>query len=186
MVLRMTRPTRRPDSSFHQYRKRVPADIQKAAYGRCASIHFPSDVPGGPPVVIRATLKKEVGFSLRTRDPAAAKERTSIATAQLERLYEAIRNGPRSLTRKQVVALAGLVYQGFAQGGEDDPGPAAAWARAIRTSQAAARGDFGSASSMIGEEKDRRRTSMEERFGAMADGLLATQGVITFAGSRWA
>jgi hypothetical protein len=74
MVLRMTRLTRRTDSSFLQYRKRVPADIQKAAYGRRASIQLPSDVPGRPAVVVHITLKKEVGFSLRTRDPAT--ERT--------------------------------------------------------------------------------------------------------------
>jgi len=62
-----------PDSSFFQYRKRVPADIQKAAYGRCASIQLPSGVAGGTPVVVQATLNKEVGFSLRTKDPATAK-----------------------------------------------------------------------------------------------------------------
>jgi hypothetical protein len=67
-------------------------------------------VPGGPAVVICAMLKKEVGFSLRTRDPATGKERNNIAITQLERLYDAIREGPRPLTRKQVVALAGLVY----------------------------------------------------------------------------
>ena len=186
MVLRMTRPTRRSDSSFLQYRKRVPGDIQKAAYGQCASVKFPSERLGDPPLVVRTKLEREVKFSLQTRDPATAKERTGIATAQLERLYDAIRNGPCPLTRKQVVALAGLVYQGFAKGGEDDPGPASAWSRVVRDNQAAAKGDSGRASLIVGNEEDRRRASMEERFGAMADALLATQSIITDAGSRCA
>ena len=98
MVLHMTRPTRRPDSSILQFRKRVPADIQKAAYGRSAVVQFPAGGAGEPAVTVKATLRREVKFSLYTRDPATAKERTGIATAQIERLYSAIRNGRRPLT----------------------------------------------------------------------------------------
>ena len=76
----MTRPTRRPDSSHLQFRKRVPADIQKAAYGRCASVRFPSERPGDPPIVVQAKLQREVKFSLQTRDPAIAKEPAPRAT----------------------------------------------------------------------------------------------------------
>jgi integrase len=185
MVLRMTRPTRRPDSSFLQYRRRVPADVQKVAYGRSASINFPSDVPDGPPVVVQTTLKKQVGFSLRTRDPAVAKERTSIATAQLERLYDDIRKGPHPLTKKQVVALAGLVYKGFAMGGEDNPGPASIWAKVVRANDAAKDGADATSSLMIGTDAERRRGALERRFGRMADAILATQGIVTDAKSRW-
>src|SRR5262245_30481825 len=70
MVLRMTRPTRRPDSSFLQYRKRVQADIHKAAYGRICIHPVPERRAGGRPVVVHTSLKKEVCFSLCTRDPA--------------------------------------------------------------------------------------------------------------------
>jgi hypothetical protein len=96
MVLQMTRPTRRPRSSFLQFRKRVPADIQAAANGRRFLVHFPAAASGEPPAVARAALGgREVKFSLQTRDPATAKERTGLATAHLERLYVGIRNGPR-------------------------------------------------------------------------------------------
>src|SRR5262245_1467428 len=106
MVLRMTRPTRRSDSSLLQFRKRVPADIQKAAYGQCAVVSFPAGSAGEPAAAIRTTLRGQVKFSLQTRDPATAKERNGLATAQLERFYDAVRKGPQRLTRRQVVALA--------------------------------------------------------------------------------
>jgi uncharacterized protein DUF6538 len=177
MVLHMTRPTRRPDSSHLQFRKRVPADIQRAAYGRCVSVRFPGERPGGPSIFVQAKLQREVKFSLQTRDPAIAKERTGMASAQLERLYEAIRKGPRPLTHKEVVALAGLVYQGFAKSAEDDPGSASTWAGVIHDNEAAARGDYGRAKLMIGDDRARRRVAMEERFGATADALMTTQAV---------
>jgi integrase len=186
MVLHMTRPTRRSDSSFHQFRKRVPADIQQTAYGRLATIKFPAGGSGEPAIAVQATLREHVKCSLQTRDPITAKERTGVASAQLERLYSAIRNGPRALTHKEVVALAGLAYEGFARGGEDDPGPAAAWARVVGNNQAAAEGAYGYAALMIGDKRDRRCASLEERFGAMADALLTTQGIVTDAASRWA
>jgi len=84
------------------------------------------------------------------------------------------------------VALAGLVYQGFASGGEDDPGPVSTWVRVVRENIAATKGEYGRASLMIGDAKDRRKVSMEKRFGAMADALLVFQGVVTDAASRWA
>jgi len=186
MVLHMTRPTRRPNSSHLQFRKRVPADIQKAAYGRLVSVTFPAEGPGGPAIVVQATLREHIKFSLRTRDPATAKARTGIASAQLERLYSAIRNGPRSLDHKEIVALAGLAYVGFAKGGEDNPGTAAVWTHVVSKNEAAAKGDYGHAALMIGDTKDRRRVSMEDRFGAMADALLTGQGIVTDRTSRWA
>jgi integrase len=183
MVLHMTRPTRRPDSSILQFRKRVPADIQKAAYGRTAVVSFPVGSTGEPAVTVNATLRGQAKFSLHTRDPATAKERTGIATAQLERLYSAIRNGPRPLTHKEVVALAGLIYRGFAEGGEDNPGSAETWERVIRANEAATDGTYGVAALMIGDDA-RYRAAMEERFGRFADGLLSSQGVVTDAASR--
>jgi hypothetical protein len=123
----MTRPTRRADSSLLQFRKRVPADIQKAAYGRSAVVSFPAGGAGEPAVVVQATLRQHV-FPTDAR-PGHCEETHGLATAQLERLYSAIRNGPRALTHKEVVAIAGLLYEGFASGGEDNPGRASTWNR---------------------------------------------------------
>ena len=114
-------------------------------------------------------------FSLQTRDPATAKERTSLATAHLERLYVAIRQGPRPLTNKEAVALAGLVYEAFATSVEDEPGPASVWAAIVRANEAAAAGADPVASLVIGGNRDHRRASMERRFGAIADAILAGQ-----------
>ena len=100
MVLRMTRPTRRPDTSFLWYRKRVPAGVRKAAHGQCVAVTFPSEVPGAAPLVVHSKLGEEVHFSLRTRDPALAKERIGLANTQLDRMHEAIRNGPRPAAPK--------------------------------------------------------------------------------------
>jgi integrase len=186
MVLHMTRPTRRPRSSFLQFRKRVPTDIQRVANGRPVAMSFPAGAAGEAATVVRAALRGQVKFSLQTRDPATAKERTGLATAHLERLYAAIRSGPRSLSHKEVVALAGLVYKGFATSGEDNPGPASMWSNVVGANEAAEDGTDTTSSLMIGTEDQRRRGALERRFGRMADAILATQGIVTDAKSRWA
>ena len=43
MVLRMTRPTKRTESSFLTFRKRVPADILAKAKGQSVTIQFPAE-----------------------------------------------------------------------------------------------------------------------------------------------
>jgi Phage integrase, N-terminal SAM-like domain len=60
------------------------------------------------------------------------------------------------------------------------------WARVVCDNQAASKGDYGRANLIIGGRGDRRRASMEERFGALADALLVSEGIVTDAASRWA
>jgi integrase len=185
MVLHMTRPTRRPRSSFLQFRTRVPTDIQRIASGRPIAVSFPAGAAGEAAVVVRGTLRGQVKFSLQTRDPATAKERTGLATAHLERLYAAIRSGPQPLSHREIVALAGLVYKGFAMGGEDNPGPASMWHDVVRDNEAAKDGADATSALMIGTGDERRRHALERRFGRMADAILVTQGIVTDAKSRW-
>lgn len=72
-MLRMARPTRRNSSSFHQFRKRVPADLRGRVTGTKLVVEFPAS-GADPAVVVNATVGlNEVTFSLRTRDPAAQK-----------------------------------------------------------------------------------------------------------------
>jgi integrase len=170
MVLHMTRPTRRPDSSHLQFRKRVPADIQKAAYGKSAAVSFPAGSTGEPATVIRTTLREQVKFSLQTRDPATAKERNGLATAQLERFYDALRKGPLRLTQKQVVALAGELYNELTLGLQDDPGEANIWRLAREVHERAL--------------SDPAR--MERWFGESVDELLLRKGLVVDAESRLA
>ena len=170
MVLCMTRPTRRPRSSFFQYRKRVPADIQAAAHSQFLAITFPSEGPGDRPLVVRTQLRKQVKFSLQTRDPAIAKERTGLATAQLERLYEAVRKGPQRLPQKQRVALAGELYDDLTSRFQDEPGEADIW-RLAREVHASALSD---------------PKRMERWFGESTDELLQRKGLLVDAESRTA
>lgn len=125
MVLCMTRPTSRPGSKFKLFRKRVPADVQRVAQGRPVSIRFESG--GDDPITVTATLGREVKFSLRTSDPSVAKQRTATAIAQLEALYAALRVGPRPLTRRQRIALAGDLYKLLQEVFFDDPADAKWW-----------------------------------------------------------
>jgi hypothetical protein len=94
-----------------------------------------------------------VKFSLQTRDPATAKERTGLATAQLERFYEALRVGPRRLTRKQVLALSGELYVELTSRFRDDPGEASIW-RLAREVHERALPDPGRVQRWFGESVD--------------------------------
>src|SRR5262245_56982848 len=123
MVLRMTRPTQRKESSNHLIRKRIPTDILTAAQGHKITLQFPSETPGEAPDERSAvTFKRQaIKVSLTTRDKATAKLRTALAESQLEAAFEAIRHGPTPLTHKQIVALSGRVYRWFTGLGEDNP-----------------------------------------------------------------
>ncbi len=121
MVLAMARPTSPPYSVFLQFRKRVPADILKRARGQRIAFKLPPGPPGQPDLVVSANLGSEVTFSLRTRDPSLAKLRHASASVQLEAHCQALRTGPKSLPKKQRVAIAGLLYKAFAVHLEDDP-----------------------------------------------------------------
>ncbi|MFT4079688.1 DUF6538 domain-containing protein [Rhodomicrobium sp.] len=125
MVLAMARPTSRPGSTVQQFRKRVPADIQRLA--KRQSVVFKLPDPGKDDLLVSATLGSEVTFSLRTREPALAKLRHAAASVQLEQHFQALRNGPRWLSHKERVALGGLAYDEFVKSFEDFPGEPEIW-----------------------------------------------------------
>jgi integrase len=111
-----------------------------------------------------------VKFSLQTRDPATAKERNGLATAQLERFYDALRKGPQRLTRKQVVALAGELYNELTSSFQDDPGEAHIWRLARQVHERAL--------------SDPSWT--EQWFGASVNELLLRKGLVVDDESRTA
>jgi hypothetical protein len=190
MVLRMARPTRRKESSLLQFRRRIPADVQQAAVGRRVAFTFPGHTPADPPIIVHAALgRTQVRFSLRTRDPAVAKQRQGLATAQFEKLCEAIRNGPRPLTHRQRVALSGVLYRAFAENLADDPGDPEIWKRVREANKAALYGSLPGL--MIGSTPDEitkleRTAAMERRFGPLVDLILQREGVIMDEESRHA
>jgi integrase len=168
MVLAMSRPLRRTDTSFIHFRKRVPADIQRLAKGTTFTFSIPSDDPNEPRIVAAVMLGTEVKFSLRTRDPAIAKARSGLASAQFERYCEGLRKGPRPLTHKEVVALSGIIYREQIAMWENDPGDAESWEMAR---------------DVTADMLDDRR-QLESSFGAIVDELLAREGITTDTASR--
>jgi hypothetical protein len=101
----MSRPLRRTDTSFIHFHKRVPADILRLTKGKTFTFVILCDDPNEPEIVAMVTLNAEMKFSLHTRDPAIAKLRAGLATAQFERYCAGLRNSPRPLTHKEIIAL---------------------------------------------------------------------------------
>jgi integrase len=99
----MTRPSKRPDSSFFTYRKRVPEDL-RALVG-----------------------KREIKISLRTRDPAEAKIANARMDAEVETGWAQLRRGVISVSQKQAVAMAGEIYRELVAGHENNPGEPGDW-----------------------------------------------------------
>ncbi len=86
---------------------------------------------------VRIKITDKVFLSLRTKDPILARTRFTAAFAALVRHWEAVRTGPKPLTHKQLVALAGETYRRVAQEVEDDPTAPAAVLKETRINKAA-------------------------------------------------
>ena len=57
--------------------------------------------------------------------------RAGAVTAQFEVEFESVRNGPRRLNHREIVALSRRAYDSLVRRFDDDPGEAARWARAV-------------------------------------------------------
>jgi integrase len=121
MLLRMPSPVRL-NSDLHYLRKRVPNDVLAVAVGAVLR------VPVGEVVVpVRVGRGGTVKVSLRTTDPEIAKERQATALAYLNKVWNALRNGPTRLDHQDVNALAGVWYRRTKKIWERDPGRATMW-----------------------------------------------------------
>lgn len=127
MVLYMTRPTKRSGSSNKQFRKRVPADVQRVARGETIVFALPKALTGDECIEVLARIGTHVEFSLRTADPALAKLRLNRASEHFERTIAAYREGPRRLTQKECVTIAGILYRDLAQNFEDTVKTKSTW-----------------------------------------------------------
>jgi hypothetical protein len=63
------------------------------------------------------------------RDPEKAKIRHAVKAAELARQWKGLSAGPRSISHKEAVAIAGEFYRRMVQRHQDDPGPPHKWAR---------------------------------------------------------
>ena len=179
MLIRVVRPMKRKDSSIPYFVQRIPADVKARAVGLTLQIPVGDEMV---PVTITGKTQA-VKLSLRTRDHGEAKARQATVAAHLERVWSGLRQGPRVLSTKEAVALAGEIYRTFTEALEEEPGPAGLWQGVIEDNNKAFSGRFGFSSLKIGEAA-RRSGSLEERFGPFVDLVLAWKGLFVDAESR--
>lgn len=128
MALRMARPVRRTNSSVLYFRQRIPRDLLTRVRGTTLLLPVGSET-----VRLNVGPKAEdVKLSLRTRDPTEAKQLQSQVLAHLGRVWQGLRDGPKRLTRKEIVALAGEHYRDVIQSLEAEPGEPAIWDHVLR------------------------------------------------------
>jgi integrase len=105
----------------------------------------------------------------------------------VEKQFAALRVGPKPLTTKQIVMLSGTAYRAYAAL-EDNPGLTQyGWLSVAEANRLAQDGQYG-LGAKIGishSEADRRKLSMEARFGGTADAILRHEAIVTDAESRW-
>lgn len=182
MPLLMPRPMKRSGTSHHQLVQRIPADVKAMVRGLRLA------VPVGDEVVSLTISDKahDVRLSLRTRDPLEAKARQAAAVAYLTGIWQSVREGPKGLTHRQIVALAGEAYRGLIETFGDDPGTAEVWVEeTVANVRAEAGLDLeGRAGLRIDLEGTNRARSMALRFGPMVAYILAKHRLVVDDATR--
>lgn len=174
MVLRMNRPTKRPESRMGHFRKRTPKEILAVAKGQSATVSLPPSRAGEPPVIVNFKIGQEVKFSLRTEDKLLIAQRNAAATTQLMEIYSGILNGPRQLDQKEIQGLAGIAYRAFAENLERIATGPELWARMRDENQYAIAGSVIKLSAKTDAISERlaRLAQLQARFGGFVDALL--------------
>lgn len=112
-------------------------------------------------------------MSLGTAEVVKAKAAHARIAADVEAHFAILRTGPRQLTHKETVALAGEVYRTLVQEHEDDPGEVKRWVLAEVANLKAEHGQLGEAAALDADTAKRRRESYELLFGPTVSALLA-------------
>ncbi len=128
------------------------------------------------------TIGGEINFSLRTFDKNLAKQRQAAALIQFEELCDRVRAGPKPLSQKEQTALAGVLYRGFVEGLEDNPGTPELWGRVLEMNDFIMSGTH--TLGIYNSDGERRASALESRFGPMVDILLQREGVVIDDASR--
>ena len=131
MGIRMAKPVLIGDTYY--LRVSVPSDI--AARVRNTRINIPVDGKQR-----RILVKQHVKTSLRTKDAKEAKRKHAIALAAVEEHWETVRQGPKPLSYKQMLELAGSIRSTFIDAADEEPGPERRWATIAATNIRAASG----------------------------------------------
>ncbi|WP_052202034.1 DUF6538 domain-containing protein [Ensifer sp. ZNC0028] len=155
-------------SNTYYLRVRVPSDLPASAKGQSVTL----------PVGDSFKLVKMTDFvkvSLETREPRTAKERFAKAYSALQSTWQAMKDGPKPLSHKQSVALAGEIRAAFIEAFDDDPGNPENWHRVLEQNAAAKAARL---NSLTIPTLKQQATDMEKRFGKLADARLAIHGMI--------
>lgn len=131
-------------------------------------ISFAAATAGQPPISFHVTLGEFAKFSLHTREPSLAKERHALAATQLNRVYDALRNGPRPILHEERVALSGVLYREIVEMMREEPGEQEIW----------------QAVEHLHRSKTSTAEGQERWLGDTVDELLLKQGIITDDSSR--
>jgi hypothetical protein len=131
MVLRMACPTKRQGSDNWYFRRQIPADV-RAILEKLPKSQRPAN-----------WYRTHISISLKTPDRTTAKAKCPDVAAEVERTMAALRAGPKPLTAKQISALSGELYKGFAEGLEGNPVLIAEqWLRVSEMNDEARRGGY--------------------------------------------
>ncbi|MBN9006203.1 MAG: hypothetical protein J0H40_12400 [Rhizobiales bacterium] len=164
---------------------------------------------GGQPFITTVTIGAEIKFSLRTREDDVAEFRRSVALAELNKVFAAIRAGPRSLTHKQLLGLARAIHELYVEAFQEDPGSNDVWIAHKALNRAVAEGritdvepiipgqmpdDQGTAVALFGDDltaginvlprSDDINEGLERRFGLLTDWLLTQNGQVVDGDTR--
>lgn len=170
---------KRSASSFHQFKARIPRDVLPKARGITLAL------PVGDRTVTKTVPERAevVTVSLATRDPAEAKARQADLLSYLEGVWRSLREGPRRLSHREVVALSGNLYRAFAETLEADPGHPEIWDR-VEAANLAAQAGVGGLASLMALPENRMAHALEARFGPFVDAVLARERLTVDADSR--
>ncbi len=105
----MACPTKRRGSDNWHFRRKIPTDV-RAILEKLPKAQRP-----------RNWYRIDIMISLKTADRATAKARCPEVAAEVEKQIAGLRAGPKALSTKQISALAGELYRGFAEGLEENP-----------------------------------------------------------------
>ncbi len=144
MVLQMSRPHKNRKSGVYYFRQKTPADL------------------------VAVVGKKEVGWSLRTKDPEQAKRLHTLAEQKQDAIWERYRKLPEPLPHQQIVALSGILYRDYMATLDQEPGETSIWEKVLGLLDKAAATPEG----------------LEKWYGAEADRLMLEQGIVTDDASR--
>lgn len=159
----------------------VPKDVAQAAKGKKLLL------PVGDalcPVTVGAVVK----VSLQTKSASEAKQRHTAALAVVHQFWEALRAGPKPLSHKQALALAGEVYRVWVEVFDEDPAQPSTWLKVLRDNTLADTGNLDPWQQLkVNTETEKARAiakDRELRFGPFTDVVLAKHGLDVDAASR--